>query len=357
MSKTAKQQLPDALEQIRNRVDVHSTHLSNTADVEDPDAFRNVDYDNSFTLADFQQNFKIKVLQNTADTLIFEMNGISAPVANALRRIFISDVETMAIDTVLLIQNTSIIQDEVLCHRIGLIPIAADPKSFTSYEPGMELNDTNATVFVLDVTCTENPNAKPTDPVHVRYNNAIVYSNQLQWVPQGDQAKRFASAPIKPVYDDIPILKLRPGQSVQAELHVIKGNGRTHAKWSPVATSYYRQKPAVTFVEEFLGEDAVKLQESCPMNVFDIEDVALPNGKTTKKAVVGDILNCTMCRECIRDPIQEPKIRLQRVRDEYVFTIESVGQLSPAEIFRRGIEQLKLKIDVLYDAIKTTQQQ
>eukprot|EP00461_Guttulinopsis_vulgaris_P001424 UN01424 len=352
MSKNNK--LPQSLEDIRNRVNVHSTHLSNTAEVEDPDAFRNVDYDNSFTIEDFKRDFKINVLENKPDTLIFEMNGISAPIANALRRIFISDVETMAIDTVLLVQNTSIIQDEVLCHRLGLIPIAADPEAFSEYLPGMELSEENATVFVLDVTCTENPNAKPTDPVHIRYNNAIVYSNQLQWVPQGDQAKKFASAPIKPVFDNIPILKLRPGQSVQAELHVIKGNGRTHAKWSPVATSYYRQKPAVTFVEDFLGEDAQKLVATCPMNVFDIEDVVF-NGKKTQKAVAKNLLNCTMCRECIRDPIHEPKIRLQRVRDQYVFTIESAGQLSPTEIFRRGIAQLKKKLDVLYEAVKDTQ--
>ena len=350
------QKLADNLEELRNRVNVHATHLSNTVEIEDPDAFRNVDYDNSFTAEDFKQNFKINFLQNTPDTLIFEMIGISAPLANALRRIFISDVETMAIDNVLLIQNTSIIQDEVLVHRLGLVPIAVDPNLFTTWNQGDPMNEDNATVFILDVTCTENPNSKPTDPPHIRYTNAIVFSNQLEWVPQGNQATKFRDAPIKPVYGDIPLLKLRPGQSVQAELHVTKGSGRVHAKWSPVATAYYRQKPAVTFVEEFTNAEAQKLVECCPMNVFDIEEVVDKKTKqTTKKAVVDDILNCTMCRECVRDPEQEPKIKLQRVRDHYIFTIEAVGQLSPPEIFRRGIHQLKQKLGVLYHQTKSIQ--
>lgn len=349
--------LVDNLEDLRNRVNVHSTHLSNTSEIEDPDAFRNVDYNNSFTADDFKKNFKINMLEHTDDTLIFEMIGISAPIANALRRIFISDVETMAIDNVLLIQNTSIIQDEVLVHRLGLVPIAADPNVFQSWTQGEPMNEDNATVFILDVECRERPGSKPTDPPHIRYENAIVYSNSLIWVPQGDQAEKFKNAPIKPVFDDIPLLKLRPGQSVQAELHVTKGNGRTHAKWSPVATAYYRQKPAVTFVEEFTGQDAEKLVECCPMNVFDIEEIIDKKGKTTKTAVVDDILNCTMCRECIRDPEQEPKIRLQRVRDHYIFTIEAVGQLSPAEIFRRGIAQLKSKLGLLYHSTKAVQQE
>lgn len=355
---SSHKKLADNLESLRNRVDVHPTHLSNTVEIEDPDAFRNVDYDNSFTKEDFQRDFKMNVLENRPDRLIVEMIGISAPIANALRRIFISDVETMAIDNVLLLQNTSIIQDEVLVHRIGLVPIQADPELFQTWNQGEPMTEDNATVFVLDVECRENPNAKPTDPPHIRYTNAVVYSNQLIWVPQGNQAEKFKDAPIKPVYGDIPLLKLRPGQSVQAELHVTKGCGRVHAKWSPVATAYYRQKPAVTFVEEFLGEDAEKLVNCCPMNVFDIEEISDKKAKTTTtKAVVDNILNCTMCRECIRDPEQEPKIRLQRVRDHYIFTIESVGQLPPAEIFRRGIAQLKAKLGVIYHFLREYKQE
>lgn len=37
---------------------------------------------------------------------------------------------TMAIEKVLIANNTSVIQDEVLAHRLGLIPISVDPRLF-----------------------------------------------------------------------------------------------------------------------------------------------------------------------------------------------------------------------------------
>ena len=340
---------------MKNRVNVHSTHLSNAKAIEDPDAFRLAGYDNSFSLEDFQKNFTINVLSREKDTLIFEMIGVSAPIVNALRRIFISDVPTLAIDTVVMLQNTSIMQDEVLAHRLGLIPLLGDIDAFEYRLAGEELNEHNATVFVLDVSCTENPGTKQTDPPHIRYKHSTVYASDLVWVPQGTQAQRFEDAPIRPVFGDIPILKLRPGQTVQAELHVMKGTGRVHAKWSPVATAFYRQMPAITITEEMVGDDAKKLVETCPMNVFDIEDIG-KKSKTVSKAVVRDPYNCTMCRECVRDPELEKKVKLQRVRDHYIFTIESAGQLTPEDIFRRGIREFKTKLGLLYLETQKVQQ-
>jgi DNA-directed RNA polymerases I and III subunit RPAC1 len=60
----------------------------------------------------------------------FDLVGVDASIANAFRRILIAEVPTMAIETVYVFQNTSVIQDEVLSHRLGLIPIKADPAKF-----------------------------------------------------------------------------------------------------------------------------------------------------------------------------------------------------------------------------------
>ena len=58
------------------------------------------------------------------------MIGIDAAIANSFRRILLSEVPTMAIDRVYIYNNTSVIQDEVLAHRIGLIPLKANPDHF-----------------------------------------------------------------------------------------------------------------------------------------------------------------------------------------------------------------------------------
>lgn len=63
------------------------------------------------------------------------------------------------------------------------------------------------------------------------------------------------------------------------ELICEKGIGRTHAKWSPVCTAYYRLKPDIRIKGEIVGEDAEELKRLCPMGVFDIEDL----GKISKK--------------------------------------------------------------------------
>ena len=66
-----------------------------------------------------------------SEEMIFDMIGVDPAIANALRRILIAEVPTMAIERVYIRENTSIIQDEVLAHRLGLIPIKADPRLFT----------------------------------------------------------------------------------------------------------------------------------------------------------------------------------------------------------------------------------
>lgn len=64
------------------------------------------------------------------------MIGIDAPIANAFRRILIAEVPTMCIESVYITNNTSIIPDEVLAHRLGLVPIKADPRDFSFHDPG-----------------------------------------------------------------------------------------------------------------------------------------------------------------------------------------------------------------------------
>jgi len=58
------------------------------------------------------------------------IDGMDAPLANALRRILIAEVPTIAFDKAVIYQNTSILQDEVLAHRLGLVPVDVDPDNF-----------------------------------------------------------------------------------------------------------------------------------------------------------------------------------------------------------------------------------
>lgn len=83
--------------------------------------------DHGFNMKSFAQNLKINVIDRTENDLQIEVKGIDAPIANALRRIMIDEVPTVAIDKVVIYQNTSVMNDEILAHRFGLIPINFEP--------------------------------------------------------------------------------------------------------------------------------------------------------------------------------------------------------------------------------------
>ncbi|EIE86232.1 hypothetical protein RO3G_10943 [Rhizopus delemar RA 99-880] len=231
--------LPENVELLRTRVASGSDY---------PHQYPAID--NSFNLEEFKKNFKVKIQRLSKHSVEFDLIGIDASIANAFRRIMIAEVPTMAIEKVYVMNNTSIIQDEVVAHRLGLIPILADPKEFDYMTEDGGPTDLNTLVFRLKKKCEFNPEASPdeTDP-HKKYINSYVYSKDLIWEPKGNQEEKFANNPPRPVHDDIVIAKLRPGQEMEMELHCQKGVGREHAKWSPVATASYRLLPEITILE------------------------------------------------------------------------------------------------------------
>jgi DNA-directed RNA polymerase I and III subunit RPAC1 len=102
-------------------------------------------------------------------------------------------------------------------------------------------------------------------------------------------------------------------------MYCVKGIGKTHAKWSPVATAFYRLLPSIEIKGEILNEDAVLLKKTCPVGVYDIEDYGdmSDDRGVAKKAYVKNARNCTTCRECIRPKEFKDKILLEKVKDHY----------------------------------------
>ena len=163
------------------------------------------------------------------------------------------------------------------------------------------------------------------------YNNANIYSGDLEWIPEGDQRERLGD--VRPLHDDILIAKLRPGQEIEMDLICEKGIGKTHAKWSPVCTAYYRLVPDIRIDEPIEGEDAIELKKLCP-NLFDVKD---------GKAVVIDPRSCDTSRECLRHDKFANKINLGRIKDQFEFHVESLGQYKPQEIVLESLQILKEK--------------
>ncbi|KAF9434009.1 DNA-directed RNA polymerases I and III subunit RPAC1 [Entomortierella beljakovae] len=338
------------VETLRSRVIVEKDRVTSTASTDFPHNYPGVDL--SWDFEKFKENFKIKINRLSKSEMEFDMIGIDAAIANAFRRILISEVPTMAISNVFVMNNTSIVVDEVLAQRLGLVPILADPTKFDFKAKDETSTDVNTIVFKLSVKCTHNPKASPseTDPLK-KYKHSNVYSGDLIWQPKGDQEEKFKDCPIKPVFDDIVLAKMRPGQEIDMEVHCEKGLGQDHAKWSPVATASYRLLPEILINGEIVGENAVKFQKCFPEGVVD---VVMENG--VKKAKVVNPRKDTVSREVLRHPEFENKVKLTRVRDHFIFNIESVGSIEPQDLLVQAVQVLMDKCALVKRALQASLQ-
>ena len=106
-----------------------------------------------FNYAKLKDNLQIEIVLNTPELLEMELVGIDAATANALRRIIMAEIPTMAFHKVLMYQNTSVIPDELLVHRLGLLPLKIDPNDFEARSEGQELTAENSLKFDRKVVC------------------------------------------------------------------------------------------------------------------------------------------------------------------------------------------------------------
>lgn len=169
---------------------------------------------------------------------------------------------------------------------------------------------------------------------------------------------------MRPLHDDILVAKLRPGQEIEMEMIATKGIGKTHAKWSPVCTAYYRFVPDIRIEGEITGDDARKLKKICPA-VFDIEDVG-NDGKcdmitAAVRAFVKDDRADDTSRECLRHEEFAQKINYGKRKDVFEFHVESVGMYRPEEIVLQAIGVLREKaikwLDILNEQESTVSPQ
>ena len=174
-----------------------------------------------------------------------------------------------------------------------------------------------------------------------------MYASALVWEPQGGQVERLGGRPAAPVHGDIVLAKLAPGQVIEFEAHAVKGIGKVHAKWSPVATASYSLLPAVTLLDTFVGEEADALKAACPMGVFDVEDI----GKGTRRAVVARPRDCTTCRECLRPAGWSDRVALTRVMGHYIFSVESTGGLDARVLVGEALKVLTEKAQSILNAM------
>jgi DNA-directed RNA polymerase subunit D len=260
------------------------------------------------------ENMQIEVLSRDKDSIRFLLKGVSPAFSNALRRAMIAEVPTMAIEDVMIIENSSVLYDEILSHRLGLVPLTTDLDSYVlpeecSCKSELGCNRCRATLSL---------EAEATD------ESRYVYSGEMK--PENPE--------VKPVSDTIPIAKLAPGQRIKLEAYAKLGRGAEHAKWQPVSSAAYKYLPKLS-IDPKKCNGCAECVKFCPKSIL-----AIKNGKVTVEREI----DCSLCRECERRcPQKPPAIRVGWDVSTFVFAVESTGALPPARIVKEAARILSKK--------------
>jgi len=318
---------------------------------------------------------KIKVTLATKELCKFELTETDVSVANALRRIMLAEVPTMAIEIVNIIENETVIFDEFLAHRMGLLPLTSHfvgdiPPDFGVGRGFNEYKDCNCfdgcgyctAEFELDVV---NPEDRVMNVTHFDIQETKKYKRE-DW----SEEKEVRPLPFREENIDededkrdngVIIAKMKKDQHLRMICQARKGIPKYHAKYMPVATALYQYQPEITLrddlTEQLNLDEKIEFIQSCPRKVFDLD--------IEDKIVVKNLMDCHFCDECVAKAKVYGKKEMVKVHmdpSKFHFTVESVtpdGPRSAIDVVRAGLRILDYKFqmfikDAYGDEIKET---
>jgi len=264
-----------------------------------------------------------EILEKTDDYIRFIVKGVDVPLVNALRRIMLTEVPAMAIDELVILENSSMLNDEILAHRMGLIPIKTDLDSYNLPEECSCKSEFGCNLCRLTLTLE----AEATE------ETATVYSRDL----------KSENLDVTPVSEKIPIVRLAPEQKIKLEAYARLGKGKAHARWQPVSMCTYKYLPQVKIDLERCNACA-ECVELCPERVL----VDMEGGIKTQ-----NMIECTLCMDCVKAcPQNPPAVEISWDKEAFVFEIESTGALPAERIMLEALKILDKKIKDLSDQLK-----
>jgi DNA-directed RNA polymerase subunit D len=154
----------------------------------------------------------LEVLSQDNQRMSVKLKGIPLQYANALRRICLNGVPVFAIDTVDIIENSSVLADEGIAHRLGMIPLRTDSSRFvepSNCECHSETGCSNCRVMLMI-------DSGDSDTTRTINSNELTSEDEV----------------VKPTSDKIPIVAMAPGQRLKIEAYARLGRGTDHAKWN-----------------------------------------------------------------------------------------------------------------------------
>lgn len=249
---------------------------------------------------------KLEFVKKERDKLFFVLKDSNSNFANSLRRAMIDSVPVMAIDVVEFSNNTGLLYDEIIAHRLGLIPLSTDLK-------GYDVKETCSCKGAGCNKCTVQLSLSVEGP-------CMVLAKDI----------KSKDPKIKPVYPDMPIVQLLKGQELSFVATASLGLGTTHAKFSPCHV-WFTNKPSVSVNNDALTEEIIK---QYPSRIVE-------NGKISKKLIEElDLFDAV-------DGVNDDVVKVEYDATAFLFRVESWGQLSTKELVVASLDALDKKLEAL----------
>ncbi|AET39437.1 DNA-directed RNA polymerase II core subunit RPB3 Ecym_4382 [Eremothecium cymbalariae DBVPG len=261
---------------------------------------------------------QVKIREATKDNVDFILSNVDLSLANSLRRIMIAEIPTLAIDSVEIETNTSVLADEFISHRLGLIPLQS--------------KDIDQLVYCRDCYCEDHCDrcsvVLTLQAVGESESTTNVYAKDLQIV--SDLGGKNIGHPIiqDKEANGILVCKLRKGQELRLKCVAKKGISKEHAKWSPAAAIEFEYDPwnKLKHTDYWFEQDATS---------------EWPHSK-----------NCEF-----EDPLNDDDVFDYSAKPNiFYINVESVGSITSDQVVIRGIKTLQDKVaDILFSLKKMDQ--
>lgn len=278
-------------------------------------------------------SIEIEIRELTENRIKLLVKGTNPVFMNMLRRTIIADVPKMAIETVdfhhgplgtmgegensVEYESTSPLFDEIIAHRLGMIPIPTD-----------------LDLFVPRNECSCGGEGCPNCTIMYSINKrgpCTVYSGDLE--PVSNSAYRIKD-------DLIPIVKLAEGQALLIYAIAELGTGKQHAKWQAALAVGYQYYPKITInddVCEYCGECVT----ACPRKVLKL-DIA------DKSIIVENPEACNLCNACV-ESCEPGAIKVDYDYTAFLFSFETDSSYTPEVVLKKAIDILNKKFNTFIE--------
>lgn len=245
----------------------------------------------------------------------FTVDGVPPYFVNALRRVLLAEVPKLAIDEVTFYDNTSALFDEMVAHRLSLLPVPTDPATLNL--AGQTDDEGNPSYIVRYTLTKEGP--------------GTVYSGDLEC-----EDPAFAVADPK-----IPIVRLLEGQRLILEATAVLGTGTDHAKWQVCHAVGYKYHPTATIDEKKITPEMVEaVIANTPAGIL---------GDDGGRLVVLDPLSVNRADDA--EKLTDGAFRVEYDDRRFVFRFETDGSLKAEDALLKAVELLKDRFKAFTDAL------